>query len=98
MALYLVIHTPRAEQGGAPRPPTRLHDLARAATSSGDGPKWLRAWSPDLNDDRIFTLWEAENAGAVKAALEEFGFLDDLDAQPLRVREWGPSDVMSAAE
>jgi hypothetical protein len=34
----------------------------------------------------------------VQAALTEFGFLDDMDATPLRVREWGPEDVLAAPE
>jgi hypothetical protein len=34
----------------------------------------------------------------VLSALAEFGFLDDMDAIPLRVREWGPEDVLDASE
>jgi hypothetical protein len=34
----------------------------------------------------------------VLSALAEFGFLDDMDAIPLRVREWGPEDVLAAPE
>ena len=37
-----------------------------------------------------------ESADEVRAALAEFGFLDDMDATPLRVREWGPEDVLAA--
>jgi hypothetical protein len=98
VALYLVIHTPRDDDEGTPRPPTRLRELATDSLSSSSGPKWLRAWSPDLHDDRIFTLWDAEDANFIRAALEDFGFLNEMDAQPMRVREWGPNDVMSAGE
>lgn len=98
MALYLVVHTPQDQEPAAPRPPTRLRDLAATSTSAESGARWLRAWSPDLHDDRIFTLWEASNAEAVHAALAEFGFLDDMDALPLRVREWGPQEVLTAGE
>lgn len=95
MAHYLVVHTPRELGVESVRPPTRLRELAEASTSDGRSPRWLKTWSPDLHDDRIFTLWEAENADEVRSALEEFGFLDDMDAAPLRVREWGPEEVLA---
>lgn len=98
MALYLVVHTPSEPDAESVRPPTRLRELAEASTKDGRSPRWLKTWSPDLHDDRIFTLWEAENAEAVQSALTEFGFLDDMDANPLRVREWGPADVLAAPE
>jgi hypothetical protein len=95
---YLVVHTPSEGEVESVRPPTRLRDLAEASTSSGRSPRWLKTWSPDLHDDRIFTLWDAETADDVLSALEEFGFLDDMNATPLRVREWGPEDVLGAPE
>ncbi len=98
MAHYLVVHTPSERELESVRPPTRLRELAAASTTDGRSPRWLKTWSPDLNDDRIFTLWDAENADEVRSALEEFGFLDDMDATPLRVREWGPEDVLAAPE
>lgn len=100
MALYLVVHSPnQQDEGEAPvRPPTRLRDLAEAATQPGVNPRWIKAWSPDLHDDRIFTLWEAESAEGIRAVLSEFGFLDDFDAKPLRVREWGPDDVLAESD
>jgi hypothetical protein len=75
-----------------------LLDLAKASESGDNRAKWLRAWSPDLHDDRVFTLWDAVNGEAVREALAEFGFLDDMEAAPLRVREWGPEDVLTASE
>ena len=98
MAHYLVVHTPSEREVEPVRPPTRLRELAEASTTTGRSPRWLRAWSPDLHDDRIFSLWDAENAEEVLSALAEFGFLDDMDAIPLRVREWGPEDVLAAPE
>jgi hypothetical protein len=97
MALYLVVHSPSQEQEGddAVRPPTRLRELAEATTQPGASPRWIKAWSPDLHDDRIFTLWEAESAEAIRGALTRFGFLDDFEAKPMRVREWGPDDVLA---
>lgn len=94
---YLVIHTPRqdADEVGAPvRRPSDLGGLAAAAGDARYGPKWLRAWSPDLHDDRLFTLWHADNADEIEAALESFGFLDHTDIVALRVAEWGPDDVL----
>ena len=98
LAHYLVVHTPSEREVESVRPPTRLRELAEASISDGRSPRWLKAWSPDLHDDRIFTLWDAENADEVRSALAEFGFLDDMDATPLRVREWGPEDVLAAPE
>ena len=98
MAHYLVVHSPSEREGESIRPPTRLRELAEASTSNDRSPRWLKTWSPDLHDDRIFTLWDAESSEAVRLALAEFGFLDDMDATPLRVREWGPEDVLAAPE
>jgi hypothetical protein len=98
LALYLVVHSPKPETETEVRPPTRLRELAEASNSNGDGPRWIKAWSPDLLDDRIFTLWQATSAEDVRVALAEFGFLDDFDANPLRVREWGPADVLAEQE
>jgi hypothetical protein len=98
VARYLVVHSPNETASESVRPPTRLRDLAAASSDEGSTPRWLKTWSPDLHDDRVFTLWEAENADEVRSALSEFGFLDDMDAVPLRVREWGPNEVQSASE
>lgn len=107
MALYLVVHGAKREEeaeAGRVSPPSRLEELARRSLESEDSPegdrapRWLKTWSPDLHDDRIFSLWEAADAAAVRDALESFGFLDDRDVEPLRVREWGPADVIAAGE
>ena len=98
MALYLVVHTPQAQVDEAVREPSRLADLARASSAEGVSPRWLRAWSPDLHDDRIFSLWDAQSGAEIKDALERFGFLDDMVAEPLRVREWGPAKVLAAEQ
>jgi len=96
VALYLVVHSPRESEVETVRPPTRLRELAETSQQTGRSPRWLKTWSPDLHDERLFTLWEAASAEEVKAALEEFGFLDDMEASPLRVREWGPSEVLAS--
>jgi hypothetical protein len=98
VARYLVVHSPKTSEPEYIRPPTQLRELAEASVGDGTIPRWLKTWSPDLHDDRIFTLWDANSADEVRSALAEFGFLDDMDAMPLRVREWGPNDVLAAPE
>jgi hypothetical protein len=97
MATYLVIHTPIPEEESVARRPTNLLGLATAAAEPRANPRWLRTYSPDLHDDRIFTFWEADNAAEIQAMLERFGFLNDMTALPIRVNEWGPIDVLASA-
>lgn len=89
MALYLVIHTPRADDQETVYPPT---DLAGLAAFTGPA-RWVRAYSPDLHDDRQFTLWEADSAAQIEAAMERFLFMPDREASILRVHAWGPEEV-----
>ena len=91
-----MVHTPRDLADDRVWPPTKLRELAEASLRGERLPRWLKTWSPDLHDDRLFTLWEAASADEIRGALEEFGFLDDMDAAPLRVREWGPADVIAS--
>jgi hypothetical protein len=95
VAHYLVVHTPKEPDSNELRPPTRLSDLARQLGKPEANPRWIRTWSPDLHDDRIFSYWEAINAEDILKAIEAFGFLDEMDAQPIGVREWGPEDVLA---
>lgn len=95
MAVYLVVHAPKPVDEGTVRAPSRLADLARASTEVEAWPRWVKTWSPDLHDDRIFSLWEARDAAEIVSALEHFGFLDDMTAEPLRVREWGLDEVLA---
>lgn len=97
MARYLVVHEPREDTGEAVTP-SDLRGLAEACGPEDASPRWLTAWSPDLNDDRIFTLWEAEDGDAIRSVLERFGFLDDMDSRPLRVQEWGPAEILGSGE
>lgn len=96
MALYLVVHSPVDPDDTSIFPPSRLLDMARDLGAEGATPRWLKAWSPDLNDDRIFTLWDAEDAAQIGTALDQYGFLSHMAARPLRVQEWGPEDVITA--
>ncbi len=94
MALYLVEHLPSDDTIAVA--PSRLRDLAQISLADGSGPKWIKTWSPDLNDDRIFSLWQADSAAQIEALLERFGFMNDRQAKPMRVHEWGPHDVLAA--
>ncbi len=96
MARYLVVHSPVDPDDPVIYPPSRLLDMARDLGQEGASPRWLTAWTPDLNDDRIFTLWEAENAAEIGVTLDRYGFLSHMAARPLRVQEWGPDEVITA--
>ena len=101
MANYLVVHTPKPAKDGDDaevRPPTRLEDMARDLGGESSDPKWITTWSPDLHDERLFSLWNASDAKSILEAIEKYGFLDDMEAQPLRVQEWGPADVLNRDE
>jgi hypothetical protein len=96
MARYLVIHSPTDTESGEDRPPTRLVELARAHVGEDARPRWLRAWSPDVHDERLFTLWDATSAEEILKTIRTFGFLDHMEPQAINVREWGPDDVLAA--
>lgn len=98
MARYLVIHSPIEEEETTVRPVSDVTTLARKHGRDGDEPRWLRTWSPDLTDDRIFTLWDAEDAEAIDEVLQRYEFLNNMTSLPLRVQEWGPEDVLRAAD
>jgi len=93
---YLVLHTPTDPDDPTIRRPSDMLRLAQEAGADDASPRWLKTWSPDLHDDRIFTLWEAEDAAEIQDALRKYGFLDHMNVQALRVQEWGPADVLAA--
>jgi hypothetical protein len=96
MTTYLVIHTPIDSKEEDVKPPTDLLGLATAHGMEGAIPRWLKAWSPDLSDDRIFSLWDAKSAGEIVLVLERFGFLDQMDYEAIPVHEWGPDAILDA--
>jgi hypothetical protein len=98
VATYLVIHSPKSDEELAIRQPSDMIGLAKVAGIDGASPRWIKTWSPDLHDDRMFSLWEAEDAAAIQLALTKFGFLDHMDVEALRVQEWGPQEVLAAEE
>ncbi len=96
MALYLVVHTPNQDDPAATAPPTRLVELARAAGGVETSARWISTLTPDLQDERIFTLWEADDPEKILSVMERYGFLNHMAAQPIRVQQWGPSEVLAA--
>ena len=96
MARYLVIHTPTAELESAARP-TDLIGLATRSLNETMGASWVRTWSPDLHDNRQFTLWNADNAAEIRAMMEAYGFFSEAAAEIFRVNDWGPADVIAGA-
>ena len=97
MALYLAVHTPIETEEEAVHQPTDLHGLAVKAGGKSSSPRWLKAWSPDLHDERIFTLWEAEDAESILSTLKRFGFLDHMETKAFQVTEWGPDHVLAGS-
>jgi hypothetical protein len=97
MPLYLVVHTPRAEED-AERvyPPTRMADMARDHGDANSRTRWLKTFSPDLHDERHFTLWEAKSSEDITEVMNRYGFLSEMDSHPVGVQEWTPADVLAA--
>lgn len=96
MTTYLVIHTPIESNEHDLKPPTDMAGLASAHGLEGSSPRWIRAWSPDMSDDRIFSLWNANNAGEIVLVLERYGFLDQMNYDAVPVHEWGPDEILDA--
>jgi len=71
-------------------------ELAHEAGAEGASPRWIATLSPDLHDDRMFSMWESESADQIVTALERYGFLNHMAAHPIRVQQWGPADVLAA--
>jgi hypothetical protein len=96
MPLYLVEHIPY--QDGAEvtiAPPTDLEGLARYSLNATHGARWLTTFTPDLHDDRHFSIWEAPDVEEIRAVMARFGFLSDGVVKAFSIRQWGPDDVIS---
>jgi hypothetical protein len=96
MTLYFAVHVPKDASEESPTKPTDLQGLATSHGVDGAIPRWLKAWSPDLHDDRLFTLWEADDAESIVDVLKEYGFLDDMVTKAFQVTEWGPDAVLTS--
>ena len=98
MTRYMVIHEMNEGSEEHTNAPTKLLEVARDLGKEGAQPQWLTTFSPDLNEDRMVSLWEAANAEQVRQAITKYGFLDHLTPTVFAVREWGPNDVLEADE
>lgn len=98
MPLYLVVHTPRKEDEDKLFPPTKMIDMARDHGGENERTRWLRTWSPDLHDERHFTLWSASSAEDINEVMRRYNFLLEMDGEPVCVQEWTPADVLKTSE
>ena len=99
MTLYLVEHIPDEfdnVEAVPVRKPSDLESLARHSLSTSHGARWITTFTPDLHDDRHFSLWESQDADDIRAVMERFGFLDDGTVKVFAVRQWGPEDVIGS--
>lgn len=97
MPLYLVVHTPRTEDDDVKvYPPTRMLDMARDHGGEEVRTRWIRTYSPDLHDERHFTLWDAKSAEDITEVMERYGFLSEMESHPVCIQEWTPADVLAA--
>ena len=96
MPLYMAVHTPPADtEAEAAETPTDLHGLALEAGDVNASPRWIKAFSPDLHDDRLFTIWESDDAESIRTAMALYGFLQSMETKVFQVTEWGPDDVLT---
>jgi hypothetical protein len=98
MPLYLVVHTPRKDDEEKLFPPTKMLDMARDHGGEDICTRWLKTWSPDLHDERHFTLWSANSATDITEVMNRYNFLSERDSEPICVTEWSPADVLASAE
>ncbi len=99
MARYLVIHSPREDSdSGEVQAPTRMVDLARQAGAEDANPRWVETYDTDMSDDRVFTIWDADDPADILAAMDNYGFLNHMESKPIRIERWGPADVLVNAE
>lgn len=97
MPLYLVVHTPKENvDEDAVFPPTKLADLARDHAADDARTRWIKTLSPDLHDERHFTMWEARTAQDILEVMERYHFMSEMDHHPIAVQEWDPQSVLAA--
>ncbi|HQY29734.1 MAG TPA: hypothetical protein PK691_00505 [Thermomicrobiales bacterium] len=99
MGLYLVETIPSEHEDLDNVPvqsPSDLRGLAEYSAATNHGARWLTTFSPDLNDDRHFSIWESPDADEIRSLMDRFGFLHEGTVRIVQVRQWGPSDVLEA--
>ena len=97
MPLYLVVHTPKTDvDDDTVFPPTKLEELARDHAGEDARTRWIKTFSPDLHDERHFTLWSARNADDILEVMERYAFMSEMDNHAIAVQEWNPQTVRDA--
>ena len=95
MPLYIVVHTPRTDiSDDEVFPPTNLKELARDHAGADARTRWIRSFSPDLNDERHFTLWNAHSAADILEVMDRYHFMSEMENRPIAVQEWDPQTVL----
>lgn len=99
MPLYLVVHTPKEDvEDDKVYPPSNLADLARDHAGEDSRTRWIKTLSPDLHEERHFTLWDAKTSDDILEVMERYHFMSEMDHHPIAVQEWDPQSVLAAAE
>lgn len=97
MPLYLVVHTPKADiAADAVFPPTNLVELAQDHAASDARTRWIKTLSPDLHDERHFSMWEAHCAEDILEVMDRYHFMSEMDHHPVAVQEWDSQSVLAA--
>lgn len=97
MPLYIVVHTPREDVADDELfPPTNLAELVRDHAGEDANTRWIKTFSPDLNDERHFTLWNSRNAQDILEVMERYHFMSEMDHKAIAVQEWNPQTVLDA--
>lgn len=97
MPMYLVVHTPRTDLDESEvLPPTQLAQLARDHGGEDARTRWITSYSPDLRDERHFTLWHAKKAEDILEVMSRYHFLTEMEHYPVCVQEWSPQSVLDA--
>ena len=97
MPLYLVVHTPKEDvDDDTVFPPSNLADLARDHAGADANTRWIKTLSPDLHDERHFSLWDAKKSEDILEVMERYHFMSEMDHHPIAVQEWDSESVLSA--
>lgn len=97
MPMYLVMHTPKTDiDEETVFPPTNLAAMARDHAGDDARTRWVKTLSPDLHDERHFSIWDAKSADDIFEVMERYNFMIEMDHHPIAVQEWDPQTVLDA--
>lgn len=97
MPLYLVVHTPKSDvTEDTVFPPSKLEDLAKDHSGADARTRWIKTLSPDVHDERHFSMWEAKSAEDILEVMDRYHFMSEMDHHPIAVQEWDSQSVLNA--